>query len=1501
MDPPEDPGGTAPEVALLVTISNNEDSMDTDCSFNLSDHSGTKRKRKSAIANILNNEDKQETSNPGLINNQDNDSTRPQTSISRVYYQSHDAAPFIVHIQKILSSPDDKTTLHPIDFGRYLKKSFYKNVVVDGSLKKIGRNRLSISFSQYKDANSFIDSADLKKYNYNAFIPAFNLTRMGLIRGVPVNWSDEEIIENISVPLGCGKILKVRRLKRKTFVNGISEFIETETIVITFDGQVLPKRVFICYNSIPVDLYIYPTIQCYNCCRYGHVKNQCRSVPRCYKCGKGHTGESCSVEEDNFSCCICQGGHQANSKQCPELSRQKAIKETMAKSCVSYAEASKLHPPTMKPYADIVRSNPVNKNNSTSFNQDKNHYTIPTLMHRSYKKTVIEKSRQPPKPTYGFNREEYANLIKDYSPPAPADGCGDFNAQHQYWGSSNNNCYGNEVLDIVDIHNLCILNTGTPTRRTAPNEGTSAPDLSICTPNLASTLIWQTLSLSFGSDHFPILIHFPFNRTITNYSPRMKYNLSNADWDMFLNFITHKICTLPLISVGNENECSDAFATLLLEAADGFFPKKGNSRGRIPSPPWWDNECTLAIKKRKEAEKAYNFYSSWDNFNIYSEILRNTKKLLREKKIAGWKHFCSSISPNTNISQVWSNIRRFRHAFNVSRPNSLMPSLVESFLDRLAPAFVSEDLSLVYPDPPQLSNMTLEPLEIPFSLDELKSILSKVRDSTPGNDGIPYSFITHLDDSSLNYYLKLINTVVDTGNIPKSWKLQQIIPILKTGKPLSDPASYRPIALSSVLLKLTEHLVKNRLEWFVEHNDLLSNSQYGFRKGMSTLDSLSIFTTDIRLSFTENKSTIAAFLDIKAAYDNVSITVLQNKLNALNIPPRLTKFIINMLSERSINLENSNPSCNSNFRVLWKGLPQGSVLSPILYNIYTYDLENSVTDPTNKINILQYADDILFYVIDNSVQKSCTVLTSALERLGIWLQLNGLELSVTKSTIVHFTRMRTPPPISIYYKNILIPVKSQTVFLGLLLDSKLTGLPHFEQVSLKCEKSLNILRCLSGVWWGAHPYSLKLVYNAIIRSILDYGTFLLDPSNGAGLRKLDAIQSKALRIITGAMKSSPVNALQVECCDPPLNLRRQFLADKFLFRISQYSKHPLLPKLQILAQYCMNAHYWRNKSSPCLVESFKKLSSLDSPTCNYRRFPLFCVPYEALTLIPDVHLNINITKNDPNANAMFNYFMNVNKKDYHHVFCDASKHNPSGGVGVGVYHKQFDIVQKIKLPPESSIFTGECFGIFKALDYILTMKLKQSAIFSDSISALQALQKAPFKSNEVYPVIIDARKLLQMCISKGYVVSFFWIPGHSGIQGNVTADRLASEAIGCGDVFPYKNYSHDLAALPVSYLRDAWNETWPISCQTKARHYFNIQPKIPVKPWFYCVKLSKRATTSLIRMRLGHMSSPSHLAKLKIVDTNVCDCGIDVVVAALGELQAHPAWEERDRGRGLGS
>ena len=323
---------------------------------------------------------------PTLSSSQSPQSSFPNLNTRKNYLNS-DKGPFIVHVIKVGDLP---TTLHPITFGRIMKSIQVANII-NGSIEKVGRNRISVSFKSATNANEFINNNLLLTKDLKAFIPSFNICKMGIIRGIPTDLSHEEIIDLVSVPENCGKVIKARRLNYKVSVDGTTQWKPSQTVVLTFDGQVLPERVFICYNSIPVVLYSFPTIQCFSCCRFGHTQIKCRSNPRCFKCGGSHLGKSCPCQEDDAHCINCSGHHFATNNVCPEFSRQKNIKNIMAEKSISYSEASKLCSSSKKSFAEVA--------------------STPSTI--SYKKTIFRNPRPPPPPSHGYDRVAHAAIIND--------------------------------------------------------------------------------------------------------------------------------------------------------------------------------------------------------------------------------------------------------------------------------------------------------------------------------------------------------------------------------------------------------------------------------------------------------------------------------------------------------------------------------------------------------------------------------------------------------------------------------------------------------------------------------------------------------------------------------------------------------------------------------------------------------------------------------------------------------------------------------------------------------------------------------------------------------------------------------------------------------------------------------------------------------------------------------------------------------------------------------
>ncbi|CAH0702298.1 unnamed protein product, partial [Spodoptera exigua] len=355
---PPDPPDKSPDIKPILTVTLPHDNPDLEI---LDSDPASNRKRPAGSPPVSRN-------NPPKLAKSIN---------GRQCYTARDNPPYIVYVS-LKDSQTTGTTLHPVKFGMFLMRNNINNVKI-GGVKRIGRNRISVEFESHQDANSFLVNCVVAQ-SYTTSIPQFNITRMGIVRDVPIEWSEEEIISNIRVPAGCGVVIKARRMNRKVSSLNGTEWKPTQTVVLTFDGQILPKKVFCFYSALPVELYSYPTIQCYNCCRFGHTRTLCRSKPRCFKCGQDHPGDGCQISLEFAHCINCNGSHFANDNACPELGRQKSIKALMAEKSISYAEASQVFPTVKRSYAEVSRS--TNYIESTPTKK-------PSQQRVSYKKTVL--------------------------------------------------------------------------------------------------------------------------------------------------------------------------------------------------------------------------------------------------------------------------------------------------------------------------------------------------------------------------------------------------------------------------------------------------------------------------------------------------------------------------------------------------------------------------------------------------------------------------------------------------------------------------------------------------------------------------------------------------------------------------------------------------------------------------------------------------------------------------------------------------------------------------------------------------------------------------------------------------------------------------------------------------------------------------------------------------------------------------------------------------------
>lgn len=266
---------------------------------------------------------------------------------------------------------------------------------------------------------------------------------------------------------------------------------------------------------------------------------------------------------------------------------------------------------------------------------------------------------------------------------------------------------------------------------------------------------------------------------------------------------------------------------------------------------------------------------------------------------------------------------------------------------------------------------------------------------------------------------------------------------------------------------------------------------------MGTMECLSTFIGNIYHAFNDKEFFVATFVDIRGAFDSVNIPTLVSKLFSIGLPPAFCNIILSLFSHR--NLYFTSPFGSHCTRTTYSGLPQGSCLSPILFNIYMSTIANHLSSLGYKCLI--YADDIVVFSSNKFLDIAIESLNLALNELNKIFKDLFFSVAYDKCKSVIFTRRRYLNPPNVYFDDNIIPFVDHTTYLGITLDPKLRWQPHTMSLISFGSRWANFLRAITGTWWGSHPLTLLLVYKSIIRSKLDYGCFLFGSASFSNWKK----------------------------------------------------------------------------------------------------------------------------------------------------------------------------------------------------------------------------------------------------------------------------------------------------------------------------------------------------------------------------------------------------------------
>ena len=412
-----------------------------------------------------------------------------------------------------------------------------------------------------------------------------------------------------------------------------------------------------------------------------------------------------------------------------------------------------------------------------------------------------------------------------------------------------------------------------------------------------------------------------------------------------------------------------------------------------------------------------------------------------------------------------------------------------------------------------------------FTPEDVRKAIKMAKSSkAAGPDHLTIFHLRHLGPIAISHLTELFNLSLSTCRIPQIWRTATVIPILKPGKPNNQGSSYRPISLLSPAIKVLERLVLPSLSQHLP----IAPHQHGFRKQHSTTSALLKLTDHIATGFNQKKPpdrTIAVAVDLSKAFDTINHDQLLEKLVQSTLPPGKTRWLKAYLRGRVQRTLYLNELSSS--RHVTAGVPQGAILSPLLFNFFVSDIPT----PPDGVHIVSYADDVTIYSSGPIVQSITEAINSYLPTLEEYLRENNLMISPEKSTATLFTphKAELSSQLDISVGNKHVPTSRWPKILGVTFDQELHFNHHVADVAARASARNSVLKALAGTDWGAHKETLLLTFKALCRPVLEYAAPVWSPRISAtSYRKLQTVQNSALRTATGCHLKSSVEHLHTE-------------------------------------------------------------------------------------------------------------------------------------------------------------------------------------------------------------------------------------------------------------------------------------------------------------------------------------------------------------------------------------
>ena len=576
-------------------------------------------------------------------------------------------------------------------------------------------------------------------------------------------------------------------------------------------------------------------------------------------------------------------------------------------------------------------------------------------------------------------------------------------------------------------------------------------------------------------------------------------------------------------------------------------------------------------------------------------------------------------------------------------------------------------------------------------------------------------------------------------------------------------------------------------------------------------------------------------------------------LTSLAVHGRIPKWIANFLHDRQIYIS-TNDGESDLFNVN-RGVPQGSVLSPLLFNAAMAGLPRVLPE---ALNISMYADDICIWTSHKSLEIIKHRLQQGLHVISDYLKERGMQISHAKSVVLPFTRKKVKN-LKLFVDGQRIEIARKHRFLGVTLDSQLRWSQHIADLENQANSTINVLRRIAGTKWGGTSASLLHVHCALIRQKIAYSAPVLHNISQTSLQRLQLLQARSLRVCLGVPQATSSSLTLAEAREPNFNVIRNVETCRHLFRlVTQHPSHPLISQIE-------------NRPGTQIHRVYQQYISR-LPASTHWPPDLTYPPW--LLELPTIETSIEglRSKHDVPAVAalqLASHHLFDRYQGYTHVYTDGSvnKETATSAFIIPELYEEY----ACRLGHLSSSTTSELVAILLAIGFIkLSTTPRRWVVITDSLAALACVENATSGKIDIR-IVYAILKELSEATKSGHHVAFQWVPSHCGIKGNEMADELAKSA---------HHYTQS-RLIPVSQCeinrilrrtkRELCLSTW-FPDSTKESILYAVDPNLECQ---LDPQLPRRIDTLIHRLRLGTAYTKHFLFRIHRASSSTCSCGHD--------------------------